>query len=403
MLNIGFILLHPFSESLGTISATLGSAKQLIKRGVHIYILNPFEKEHIIEPGLYCLNIPVNYLSTKTYNLIKRLIRTPRIYTIFESARERSGMISYNSKTLSRSVINTLNEKKIELDIIQSEGRYSFKACKKIGEKLEIPSVVRVHNLGSEEFADLGIIKRGSPIFKKMVHRTREDFIEADGIITLTEYARDFLIKEYDIEACKISHIPIGATAAPNITTKLDWPKIIAYSGSFERHENIGLFVRSLHYVRGKDDWRVFFSGKGSESKWYKRMCNYLGIDAEFTWFDDHDDYMDFLSGCYAGVIPWANVPSRRIGFPMKLLDYLSVGLPVISTRIGGWSDIIDKEKVGLLARDTPKELGKAIETLIGSPEMANEFRKRTKGLIEKRFNWEKISDETLRLYEKLC
>jgi glycosyltransferase involved in cell wall biosynthesis len=55
-------------------------------------------------------------------------------------------------------------------------------------------------------------------------------------------------------------------------------------------------------------------------------------------------------------------LPSYREGYPGIIIEALSVGIPVVSTRVGGIPEIIECEHNGLLVEcHQPVELAKAI------------------------------------------
>jgi glycosyltransferase involved in cell wall biosynthesis len=400
-MNIGIIIIHPFSESLGTIHAILNSAKELVKTGTNIYIFTPYEKDHIMDQGLYCYNINIKYFTKRSYKFLKFFYKIPYIHKIINS----NSIIKYvSSENLYNSIVSTINNKKIKLDIIQSEGLITLKVCIRIAKKFKIPSVLRVHNLGMEEYADIGIFKRNDPFYIKNKKSHYELLNKTDGIITLTKYAKMYLKNNYSLTNTIIEHIPIGThNKIRSSETKLKKPYKIVYSGSFEKHENIDLLINSVKYLKCIKDIHIIFTGKGSQIKKYKDQCKNIKIPTKFIWFNNYEDYLDFLSTCYIGIIPWSNSTSRRIGFPMKLLDYLSVGLPIISTRVKGWTQIIEQENIGLLSGFEPEELANNIKILVESPEMIEIFSKNINNVINNNFNWKTISKNTLNFYNKIC
>lgn len=91
------------------------------------------------------------------------------------------------------------------------------------------------------------------------------------------------------------------------------------------------------------------------------------------------------------------------MSMPSKLFDYLSVGLPVVANEVGGWTDIVKANRVGVVTRDDPEDFARGILELVNDHEEAIECGRRGLEIIRTRYNWD-VSASTLKSnYEKLC
>jgi glycosyltransferase involved in cell wall biosynthesis len=213
---------------------------------------------------------------------------------------------------------------------------------------------------------------------------------EADIVFTVSSYARQFLKNEYGINEEKIVEIPRGARfLKANIDYAQKEPSAV-YSGSISPHENLLLFIRSIPLVQRKlKKCSFYITGKGEYKSKLEKAAKQCSANIRFLWFPDRVEYQSFISQCSVGVIPWANTVSRRFGFPIKLLNYLSVGLPVVITNIGEWSELVGREKLGIVVESTPESFAEGILELLSDPNMAKECGRRGIRLIEERYNWE--------------
>lgn len=398
MVDLGIICLHPFSASLGTATATLGFSRQLARRGINVHIFSIYEKEGILEPNLYVHNLKMKTFPDFTYNILRKIYSIPQIS---KKIILNPKFISKNSRMISKSILKIIKELDLKLDIIESEEMHTYEASVNVGDVLKIPSFARIHNLNVEEFADLGLIRRNETQYHKLKEYTKKNLLKMEGIITLTEYGKNYLIKNYDINNENIYNIPIGVNSYIDKKHNSKKSFNVVYSGSFSKNENIDLLLNSVPFIKTKNFFNLCLTGKGEKKTYYKKQCKINNINAKFLWFESNKDYLNFLSESYLGTIPWANVPSRRIGFPMKLLDYISMGLPVVSTDIGSWSSMIKKEKIGIVTEDTSKHFSDGITSLLNSPEETNKMGHRGIHLAKKEYNWEKITKKTIKKYEK--
>lgn len=82
------------------------------------------------------------------------------------------------------------------------------------------------------------------------------------------------------------------------------------------------------------------------------------------------------LSRCGIGLAlyqyssPWA-----KWGDSMKIREYLSVGLPVITTNVPSTADDVEEAGVGFVIRDVKKELTKTIEEVFQNISLWNTMR----------------------------
>jgi glycosyltransferase involved in cell wall biosynthesis len=68
-------------------------------------------------------------------------------------------------------------------------------------------------------------------------------------------------------------------------------------------------------------------------------------------------------------------VSSDFEGTPLAVLEYMDAGLPVVATRVGGLSDLIEHGRHGLLVEPGDAgALAAAIDTLLRNPQRAREL-----------------------------
>jgi glycosyltransferase involved in cell wall biosynthesis len=110
-----------------------------------------------------------------------------------------------------------------------------------------------------------------------------------------------------------------------------------------------------------------------------------------------------FLSSCQVGILPSSNDIARRMGTPIKLFSYLEMGLPVVANNVGGWSEIIAHNQVGVVCQDDPLHFAEAILNLIKDNKKMTQFRKNGIELIKEKYNWENSGRTLLNACNRLC
>ena len=98
-------------------------------------------------------------------------------------------------------------------------------------------------------------------------------------------------------------------------------------------------------------------------------------------------------------------ISSDKIGCmqsKLRLLDYLSVGFPVVANNIGGWTKIVEDEKIGVLTNDHPKSFSQEIIKLIDNQVDSQEFSEKSFRLITTKLSWDSSANLLLEEYEAL-
>lgn len=86
------------------------------------------------------------------------------------------------------------------------------------------------------------------------------------------------------------------------------------------------------------------------------------------------DTLEDFTGSALLGIIPRIVNKYNDIAFPVKLMDYVQMGLPVIVTKCLEISDFVKKNKIGYSHNEKPEEWIKRIKYLLKYPQKAEEL-----------------------------
>ena len=128
---------------------------------------------------------------------------------------------------------------------------------------------------------------------------------------------------------------------------------------------------------------RVIIVGDGPEMANLKSLASDLNIESNtnFTGFQS-------TPGDYLSLMDIFLLPSYTEGTSMTLLEAMSLGIPVVATRVGGTPEIVSHAETGLLiGSDNLKAFTAAIEELIDHPEMCVSMTKTSKDLFMKKLS----------------
>jgi glycosyltransferase involved in cell wall biosynthesis len=87
---------------------------------------------------------------------------------------------------------------------------------------------------------------------------------------------------------------------------------------------------------------------------------------------------------------------------PFAVLEALSTGLPVVTTRVGGIPEMIEDGRNGFLVQPfNSRELSNRILYLLEHPNAASEIAFQARKVIEERFDWRLIVKKVLKVYDE--
>lgn len=148
---------------------------------------------------------------------------------------------------------------------------------------------------------------------------------------------------------------------------------------------------------------KFIISDKGSDIKNIKNLCKTLPTKPEFYWFKSRNEARNLLKKCHVGILPSANNVVRKLGTPLKLLEYMSHGIPIVANGVDSWSKIIYEEKIGILTDDDPQEFANGICTLIEDEKKYMDIQSNMIKLIKEKFNWKtNVEKALIPFYKKL-
>jgi len=85
----------------------------------------------------------------------------------------------------------------------------------------------------------------------------------------------------------------------------------------------------------------------------------------------------------------------------MAILEAMICKLPVIVTRQCNFPEIAEYE-AGIVIEPNSKQLAQAIYKLLNNPQLSKKIGENGHKLILKKYTWDKIADQMIKLYEKI-
>ncbi len=257
-------------------------------------------------------------------------------------------------------------------------------ACAK---KLKIPSIVKIDDAVYEKSTGIKSIQR--KIEKIMNTKTLQN---SSKILVVNEEVKKIVVDYYNIQNKKIFVIPTGVEISLFEGTKIYDKKSVLFSGVMYHHRGIDVLLEASPKVIEKiPEVEFILLGDGSEMNKLKDIVKQKNITKNiiFKGWIDREKIPEELKNASIGIGPLKLTNVTKNALPIKVLEYMASGLPIIAKRGTLPNDILDDGKNGFFI-DNKKELEEKLILLLNNLELNKQMSKKSVEMIQK-FSWEKI------------
>ena len=220
-----------------------------------------------------------------------------------------------------------------------------------------------------------------------------------DAIITATPYIKDKFLK-INKNSYDINNFPILGELS-NSTKWEDKKDEVCYIGAIAKIRGIKEIVKAMQYTQ---DIRLNLAGKFIEKDVEKEVKSYDGWSSvDELGFLDRNSVAKILNRSKAGLVTLHPIINYQDALPVKMFEYMVAGLPVISSNIKLWKEIVEGNSCGICVDPlNPKEIAKAIRYIINNPTKAEEMGKNGKKAVLEKYNWSIEEQKLYKVYKEL-
>lgn len=222
----------------------------------------------------------------------------------------------------------------------------------------------------------------------------------ADASIICTE-ARKKQIAGSRPKLLEVVHNTPGySKVAENVEFRVSRDKVkIAYVGCFEPNR----FLKELiSIVMGDSRFELHIGGFGLYEE-YVKQCSEKCERIIFYGKLPYDKVLaleekcDIISAMYD-----SSVPNNRFAAPNKLYESMMLSKPVIMCENTGWDEVVEQNKIGVIAKPSEEGIKEALEELIENKNSWIDMGKRSNELYKNNYSWDIMSERVKKLYCKL-
>lgn len=180
-----------------------------------------------------------------------------------------------------------------------------------------------------------------------------------DGIIAISNFVKNSVIKNYNIKSEKIKIIYNGVDLSYFGKDQHKKNEII-YVGRLVEGKGVQLILDALQYVEREFHFNIV--GDGPYRKNLEKKVKKLGLQEKVTFCGPQQNISEWMQKAAIFI----HMPIFEEGFGITVVEAMAAGLIVITTNSGGIPEIIRNNENGyLIDKDDPIQISKCLEKVL--------------------------------------
>lgn len=263
-----------------------------------------------------------------------------------------------------------------------------------LGRLYGIPVVLEVNAPGCLESSQYFSEYWHMPILPEMIEKRL--ITRADALVTVSQALQEFLIRVYDIPPAIITVNPNGAdperfdpdrVQAEIVPTIPENATVVGFCASFQEFHGVDRIVDIAVALADLPQVHFLLVGDGPARADVQKKILAAGQENRVSMVGHipHDHVPTYLARMDIGIMPKSNF----YGSPMKIIEYMAMGLPVIGPRLGPLKEIVEEGVQGFLfSPDNVAELSDYIRRLVVDKDLRRSMGDAARARVLRELTW---------------
>lgn len=184
-----------------------------------------------------------------------------------------------------------------------------------------------------------------------------------------------------------------------------DRSNLVYYVGDIKRSRGTIEMIEAVKIISERKSVKLLLAGRFPEKcgleeeirrKYERTLVNLLGIQ-------NRCEIREMLSEVKVGLVVHHPAPNHNEGWPIKLFEYMSAGVPVVASNFPLLKKIVVENQSGLVVDPLNTEaIAEAVLYLLENPEESEKMGLAGKIAVEQVYNWDKEFSRLKKLYREL-
>lgn len=167
----------------------------------------------------------------------------------------------------------------------------------------------------------------------------------------------------------------------------------LIYVGTLDARWGVDLPLRAMRLLRREiPDIRLLIAGRGPAEQELRQLASSLelGDAVRFEGFVPHSALPELLAQADVGVATSRCDAFRRYASPLKIVEYMATGLPVICSGGGEAEQMVEESRAGMNIPFEPEAFAEAVRALCAAPSRLSAYREAAVNYARAR-SWEQM------------
>ena len=303
--------------------------------------------------------------------------------------------------------------RRIKFDLILSQHAISAVAAGRLKQTLQVPVVMNFLDYLTGFMETWPAYLAPPPVLRalKKFELSLPLKHQADAVLTVSDTLADYFA-DTGYERKRILPIYYGYDAAlfpfseANVRNSQPGPPKIAMHGSLDHHHLRTIALEAIeHVVRSQPNVIFKFVGHRTDA-----LQNFLqqvarrvpSAKIETTGFVPYNEVARHLANASIGIVPYEESTGTHCAFVAKIVEYLALGLPVVSTPLNSALRYFKSEPMVRFSKFTGASFGEGILSWLREPpEGRYDLARAASERVRNALDWSRISKNAIDFVEK--
>ena len=354
------------------------------------------------------VHVITNSMSGKDFEIVDQGVYVHRVHfpPPPKPGDSTTTVVQFNTQIIERAVpLMNANHP----DVINTHDWLTFLAGRSLSRIFSVPHILTIHDtMVGKKFGNLNNPQRFAANIEHCGCR------DADLIICCSHFIKNELIAVYQALEEKIRIIPCAVEeknfaitedkflqeSFRSVLTKTPEEVLVFYIGRLDQEKGLDVLLNAIPKVLSTQyQVKFILAGQGEMAESINAWISQHGLTEKIK-------LVGYVEGLVLSHLYHAAdiqvIPSTYEPFGIVALEGMINGLAVIIADSGGLQEIVEHETDGL--KVPPKDhdaLAKAIVRLLADPDLRQRLGKNAYQKASKCYNWEKITQQTLSVYQE--
>ena len=227
-----------------------------------------------------------------------------------------------------------------------------------------------------------------------------------DGMTVITPFMKEVLGETYGLQDHRLGVWASGTNLERFDPGRLDGENVealrkrlhledkfvVMYHGVLSPSRGLRQTVEAMHsIVERYPDIALLFVGGGTDRAVLERMVHDFGLQDRVIFEGEvsHEAIPSYIALADVGILPFPRISWWRVSSPIKLMEYLAMGKPVIVTEIEAHRDVLGSNGFGIfIPSEKPEDVAQGILEAYARRKDLKDVVQEGRQLIRDRYTW---------------